>query len=56
MAEPNTVVVTDIKMPFMSVVILIIKWTLASIPAMIILGFIGVLGAAIFGGILRALI
>ena len=36
--------VIDIKIPFGSMIILIIKWTLASIPAMIILGSIGYVG------------
>ncbi|MEA3188440.1 MAG: domain 2 [Chthoniobacter sp.] len=34
------VVVTDIRMPFGSMVIFILKWTLAAIPAMLILGTI----------------
>lgn len=34
------VVVVDIKMPFWSMVIFIIKWIIASIPAMIVLAFI----------------
>ena len=48
------VVVTDIKIPFVSMVVLLVKWALAAIPAMIILVSIGVaislvLGA-LFGG------
>ena len=48
------VVVTDIKIPFFSMVVLLVKWALAAIPAMIILIIIGmvlsmVLGA-MFGG------
>ena len=46
------VVITDIKMPFFSMVIFMVKWVIASIPAFIILfilasillGFIGGLG------------
>jgi len=34
------VVVTDINMPFGSMVWFMVKWTLASIPAMLILGFL----------------
>lgn len=48
------VVVTDIEIPFVSMVVLLVKWALAAIPAMIILISIGVaislvLGA-LFGG------
>ena len=48
------VVVTDIEIPFVSMVVLLVKWTLAAIPAMIILVSIAVaislvLGA-LFGG------
>lgn len=31
------IVVTDVKIPFMSMVVLLVKWALAAIPAMIIL-------------------
>lgn len=49
------VAVTDIEMPFGSMVIFMIKWALASIPATMILLFtigitIGVMGL-IFGGL-----
>lgn len=37
--EPNTrVVVTDIDMPFMSMVIFMVKWTVATIPAGLFIG------------------
>lgn len=53
MAE-RTVVVTDIQMPFFSMVWFLVKWTLASIPAMLILGLIlgafWVVVAMLFGG------
>jgi len=42
----NRIIVTDIKMPFFSMVIFMVKWAVASIPALIILSFIG---ALIFG-------
>lgn len=35
--QRTEVVITDIKMPFLSMVVFIMKWVLASIPAMIIL-------------------
>lgn len=49
------VIVTDIKMPFLSMVIFMVKWVIASIPAFIILtilatiffGFIGGLGGIV---------
>jgi hypothetical protein len=48
------VVVTDIKIPFMSMVVLLVKWALAAIPAMIILIVIGMVLSmvlsALFGG------
>ena len=47
----NEVVVTDISMPFISMVIFMIKWAVAAIPAFIILFFISLIFTAIFGGI-----
>ena len=39
--EPNTpVVITDIDMPFGSMVKFMVKWTFATIPAAIIVGLI----------------
>lgn len=35
--DEQRVVVTDIRMPFSSMVVFLIKWTLAAIPAMAIL-------------------
>ena len=48
------IVVTDVRIPFVSMVVLLVKWALAAIPAIIILISIGVaislvLGA-LFGG------
>ena len=45
--ERIQVVVADIKMPFMSMVVFMVKWVIASIPAFIILVIIGALGSAI---------
>lgn len=45
------VIVTDIRMPFMSMVIFMVKWVIASIPAFIILSVIG----AVIMGILSSL-
>ena len=40
------VIVTDVEMPFSAMVILLIKWTLAAIPALLVLGalWVGLLG------------
>ncbi len=43
--------VIDVNMPFMSMVVFMIKWAIASIPAMLILGLAGAVLAGIFGGI-----
>lgn len=39
-SEKN-VVVTDIRMPFLSMVAFMVKWAIAAIPALIILFFMG---------------
>ncbi len=44
----NPVTIVDIKMPFLSMVVFMVKWIIASIPAIIILMVIG----AIVGGVL----
>jgi len=47
--ETQNVVITDIKMPFFSMVMFMVKWTLASIPAVIILIILfAVLGTGLF--------
>ncbi|MDQ6981213.1 MAG: hypothetical protein Q9M46_07020 [Ghiorsea sp.] len=50
--EKNEVVVTDIQMSFGSMVVFMIKWAIAAIPALIILSVI----AAIATGILSAIV
>jgi hypothetical protein len=45
------VVVTDIKIPFLSMVVLLVKWALAAIPAVIILMVIAVLTGAALGAL-----
>lgn len=51
----NHVVITDVKMPFTSMVVFMVKAVIAAIPAFIILAILGVtVGAVIvgiFGGI-----
>lgn len=54
MSESQTeqlVVVVDVKMPFWSMVFFMVKWALASIPAVIILVVIAMFAVAIFGGL-----
>ncbi len=52
--EKREVVVTDVKIPFWSMVALMVKWAIAAIPALIILLVIGAIVsmvlAALFGG------
>jgi len=51
---PNNVqeiVVTDVKIPFISMVVLLVKWSLAAIPAVIILVSIGIAIAMVLGAL-----
>jgi hypothetical protein len=50
-ADCGKVVVTDIKIPFTSMVVLMVKWAIATIPALIMLIVIG----SITLGIINAL-
>ncbi|MFH7319557.1 hypothetical protein ACHHRT_02975 [Desulfurivibrio sp. D14AmB] len=45
-SKNSLVTIVDIRMPFGSMVVFMVKWVLASIPAFFILAFIG---AAVFG-------
>ncbi|RDL46197.1 hypothetical protein DN730_03940 [Marinomonas piezotolerans] len=49
--EVREVVVTDVRMPFMSMVFFMVKWAIASIPAFLILGFIYTLIILILRGV-----
>ena len=40
-SDINEIVVTDIKMPFSSMVVFMVKWAIATIPAIIILTAVG---------------
>lgn len=53
--EKNEVIVTDIKMPFMSMVVFMIKWAIASIPAIIILTILFTVIMGMFGGLMGGL-
>jgi len=45
------IVVTDIRIPFISMVVLLVKWSLAAIPAMIILISVAVAVSMVLGGL-----
>lgn len=53
--DTNQVVIVDIKMPFWSMVVFMVKAAIASIPAFIILAIISVIIMTIFGGIIGGL-
>jgi len=44
------VVVVDVKMPFWSMVMFMVKWAIASIPAILILVVLAVIIAGLLGG------
>jgi hypothetical protein len=45
------IVVTDIRMPFWSMVFFMIKWAVPAIPAFIILAVLGGVAAALLSGL-----
>lgn len=47
--EKREVVVTDIKIPFWSMVVLLVKWAVAAIPAVIILMLMASLFSFVLG-------
>lgn len=47
----NEVVITDIKMPFGSMVVFMVKWAIAAIPAIIILAFLGAITMSFISGL-----
>lgn len=53
MSEPNMneVVVVDIRMKFWSMVFFMVKWVIASIPALIILMFLVGIASAVFSAV-----
>ena len=56
MQDKTDVVVRDIQMPFGSMVVFMVKWTIASIPAMIIVFVVVAVTAAILGSIFGGLL
>lgn len=53
--KKQDVTVVDIKMPFLSMVIFMVKFAIASIPAFIILSFIFMVLGMIFGGVFHGM-
>ncbi len=54
-ALPDRIVLADIDIPFWRMVTIILKWSLASIPAVITLMIILSLAGAMFGGLFAAI-
>jgi hypothetical protein len=52
---PQRVTLTDIDIPFWRIVAIILKWSIASIPAIIIYFIILAAFSAVFGGIFMAI-
>ncbi len=50
-AEPVKVVITDIRIPFSSMVKLLVKWAIASVLAMIIVALLALLLISVAGGL-----
>lgn len=51
----QSVIVTDIRMPFFSMVVFMVKWAIAAIPAFLILTVIGVLIWGMLSGLMLSL-
>jgi hypothetical protein len=49
------VAVVDVQMPFGSMVVFMVKWAVAAIPAMLILFLMGLILFALFGGLITGL-
>jgi len=55
-AAPHRVAIADVDIPFWRMVMIMIKWTFAAIPAVIIVSIIlGIIGAVLGGGIVAML-
>lgn len=54
LGDVSRVAVVDIQMPFGSMVVFMVKWALASVPALMLLGAIFGVCMIIFGGIFLA--
>ena len=49
MSDAREVVVIDVKIPFWSMVVLLVKWTIAAIPAVIILVILATVASMVLG-------
>lgn len=47
--------ISDVNMPFLSMVAFMVKWAIAAIPALLILGFLAVTAASLLVGYTRML-
>jgi uncharacterized membrane protein len=56
MEQEQKVVVVDVNMKFGSMVLFLVKLAIAFIPAAIILFFVGLVVAALFGGLFSGLL
>ena len=55
-AAPHRVAIADVQIPFWRMVVIIIKWTFAAIPAVILMSIIfGIIGALVGGGLMAIL-
>jgi len=52
----NLVTIRDIDVPFWRIVMILVKWSIASIPAMIILGILVTLISFLVGGLTMSII
>ena len=49
MSDAREVVVVDVKIPFWSMVVLLVKWSIAAIPAFVILVILGTVTSMVLG-------
>ena len=54
-SEKQEVTVVDIRMPFLSMVVFMVKFAIASIPAFFILSLLFMLFGSIFGGLFHGM-
>jgi len=51
--DTRNVVVTDVRMPFWSMVVFMVKWAIAAIPALIILMLVGAVAVGVLAGLAK---
>jgi hypothetical protein len=49
MSDAREVVVVDVKIPFWSMVVLLVKWSIAAIPAFVILVILATVASMVLG-------